>query len=90
MCFPVRVQEGKPRNLTTVSDTFSTDANSNSTINCGSEGMLLNYLSVLECLSSIQMMTEVHWESTLDKDGMIHKIVRIIDFPVVCLVMFFL
>lgn len=89
MCFPVRLQEGKSKNLITVSDSLSTNADMNSTVICGSEGMLLNSLHVLECLSSIQMMTEVHWESTLDKDRMIHKIVKIVDFPAVCLVMLF-
>ena len=87
MCFLVRLQEGKPKNLATVSDSFSTNADINGTIFCGSEGMLLDSLHVPECLSSIQMMTEVHWKCALHKDRMIHKIIKIVDFPVVCLVM---
>lgn len=32
---------------------------------------------------------QVHWESILDKDGMIHTLVKIVDVPVVCLVTLF-
>lgn len=80
MCFLVGLQEGKHRNLTAVSDSFSTDADINSTVICGSEGMSLDSLCVLESLSSIQVMTEVHCKSALSKDKMIHKMLRIVDF----------
>lgn len=90
MCSHVRLQEGKPRNLTTISDRFSTNADINSINYLWFWRYVTEFSWCPRMLSSIQMMTEVHWEYSLDKNRMFHKIIKIIDFLVVCLVMLFL
>lgn len=82
------ISEGKPRKVTAVSDSISASDDISSTIICGSEGTLLNSLDVSECLSGIQN-DDTNWlgSYTEYKDMMINRIVRIVDFPVVSVVL---
>lgn len=78
------ISEGKHRKVTAACDSISASDDISSTIIFGSEGTLLNSLDVPECLSGIQS-DDTSWLGGYMgyEDMMIHRTLRVVDFPVV-------